>query len=315
MRALATKGYGPLTDLRVVDLPQPEPGRGEVRVRIHAAALNPADYKVAQGRMRFLHAGNFPLVLGYDFSGVVEALGPGVTEFAQGAPVFGFLPYGPFNRRGTFAEAVVARCDQIALKPDGVSHAQAAAAATPGLTALQSLRDLARLRPDMHVLVTGVSGGVGALAVAIARRLGATVTAYGSAEGLQRAAAAGAERLIDRSRADVFNDVSRPLDAVFDAAAVFRRRQWRDVLSRGGVFVTTMPSLNFAADKAASLGGGPRCEVVMVKSKPDDLRLLGEWLAGGLAVAVDSTLALDDVPAGLARLERNDARGRLVVEL
>jgi NADPH:quinone reductase len=265
--------------------------------------------------MKFLHAGNFPLVLGYDFSGVVEALGPGVAGFAIGTAVYGFLPYGPFNRRGTFAQSVVARCDQIAIKPDTVSHAQAAAAATPGLTALQSLRDLASVRPGTHVLVTGVSGGVGALAVAIAHRLGATVTAYGSEDGLQRAAAAGAKRRIDRSCEDVFSAVSRPLDVVFDAAGAFRPREWRHVLGRGSVFVTTMPSLNFAADKIASLAGGARCEIVMVKSRPADLRLLGDWLAGGLAVEIDRRLALDEVSAGLARLERNEAHGRLVVEL
>ena len=108
MHALATDRYGPLDGLRIVERPIPEPGPGQVRVEVHATALNPADYKVAQGRMTFLHARTFPLVLGYDFSGVVDAVGEGVADFERGAEVFGFLAYGPFNRDGAFAEALLA---------------------------------------------------------------------------------------------------------------------------------------------------------------------------------------------------------------
>jgi len=319
MLALATDRYGPLDRLRIIEIATPEPGPGEVRVRIHASALNPADYKVAQGRMKFLHARNFPLVLGYDFSGVVEALGRGVSGLALGDAVFGCLPYGPGNRRGAFAQALVARCDQLAPKPAGVSHSQAAAGATVGLTALQSLRDLARIRrPGLRVLITGVSGGVGSLAVGVARRLGAAVTAVGSGAGLALARQMGAERVIDRTREDAvgaMNAAPGPLDAVFDAAAAYRWRQWRSALGRHGTFVTTMPSMNFAIDKLTSLFGGPRCEVAMVKSRPDDLRTLGEWMASGLIVPVDSTISLADVPGSLDRLQRGQVHGRVVVEI
>jgi NADPH:quinone reductase len=317
MRALATDRYGALDRLRIMEVALPEPGPGEVRVRVHATALNPADYKVAQGRMKFLHARNFPLVLGYDFSGVVEALGPGVGDLELGAAVFGFLPYGPGNRRGAFAEALIARRDQLALKPSGVSHAQAAACATPGLAALQSLRDLARIdRPGQRVLVTGVSGGVGSLAVGVARRLGAAVTAVGSGPGLDLASNMGAERVIDRTREDAVRAAGPGhLDAVFDAAAAHRWRHWRSALGRHGTFVTTMPSAKFAVDKLASLVSGPRCELIMVKSRPDDLRTLGDWMTSGLVATVDSTISLSEVPSGLDRLERGHVLGRIVVEI
>src|SRR5664279_2700500 len=156
IRALATDRYGDLGRLRIVELPLPDPAAGEVRVRVRATALNPADYKVAQGSAKFLHARNFPLVLGYDFSGTVEAIGRDVGQIAVGDDVFGFLPYSFTNRRGAFAEALIARAGELALKPKGISHGQAAAAATPGVTALQSLRDLGRLgQAGMQVLITG----------------------------------------------------------------------------------------------------------------------------------------------------------------
>ncbi len=315
IRALATDRYGELDRLRVTELPLPEPGEGEVRVRVCASALNPADYKVALGTVKFLHARNFPMVLGYDFSGVVDAIGRNVTQIATGAEVFGFLPYSPTNRRGAFAEAVIARADQLALKPRAVSHTQAAAAATPGLTSIQSLRDMGRLREGMEVVVTGVSGGVGSIAVAIAKRLGAKVVAIGSGRGLQFASQMGADRILDRTREDPLAVLKGPFDVVFDAAAASRWRQWRGKLNRRGTFITTLPSLSFVTDKLSSLFSGSRCGIVMVKSKPADLRLLAEWLSAGLTVPVDRTIPLADVPLNLARLARGEVSGRVVVEI
>jgi NADPH:quinone reductase-like Zn-dependent oxidoreductase len=315
MRALATDRYGELERLKVIEMPLPEPGEGEVRVRVRASALNPADYKVALGKVKFLHARNFPMVLGYDFSGTVQAVGRNVSQVGAGAEVFGFVPYSPTNRRGAFAEAVIARADQLAVKPQGVSHAQAAAAATPGATAIQSLRDLGRLREGMKVVVTGVSGGVGSIGVAIAKKLGGKVIAVGSGRGLQLAREMGADEVVDRKQSGAVGGLKGPYDVFFDAAAAYRWSHWRGRLSRGGTFITTLPSLSFVVDKLSSYLSNSRCAVAMVKSKPADLRLLGEWLSGGLTVAVDRTISLAEVPENLARLERSEVLGRVVVEI
>lgn len=315
IRALATDNYGELERLKVIELELPEPGQGEVRVRVRASALNPADYKAVTGKVKFLHARNFPMVLGYDFSGTVEAIGSGVSYIATGAEVFGFLPYSPTNSRGTFAEAVIARADQLAIKPPGVSHVQAAAAATPGITALQSLRDLGQLRVGMEALITGVSGGVGSIAVSIAKRLGASVIAVGSGRGLELAREMGADGTIDRTRGDAITASKGPFDVVFDAAAASRWRLWRGKLKRDGTYITTLPTLSFVVDKLSSLVMGPHCKIVMVKSKPADLRQLGEWLSQGLSVHVDRTISFAEVPQNLARLSQGEVLGRVVVEI
>ena len=292
MRALATDGYGALDRMKVVEMPVPEPGDGEVRVRVVASALNPADFKVAKGTVKFLHARNFPMVLGYDFSGTVDELGRGVDGIATGAEVFGFVPYSPTNRRGTFA-----------------------AAATPGATAIQSLRDLGRLREGMNVVVSGCSGGVGSIGVWIAKKLGGKVIAVGLGRGLELASAMGADRVVDRKKEDVAAVLRGPFDVFFDAAAAYRWSEWRGRLAPGGTFVTTLPSLAFVVDKLSSLVSGTRCAVVMVKSKPADLRLLGEWLTAGLVVPVDRTISLAEVPQHLARLEGGEVLGRVVVSI
>jgi NADPH:quinone reductase-like Zn-dependent oxidoreductase len=316
IQAICLSKYGSLDHLAAGTIELAEPGSGEVRVRVHASALNPADYKVAQGSVKFLHARNFPMVLGYDFSGEIEALGPGTTGFQVKDAVFGFLPYSPFSRRGAFAEVLVARADEIAAKPANVSHVQAAAAATPGLTALQALKDVGRLpSAGGSVLVTGVSGGVGSCAVAIARRLGATVVGTGSGRGLELAKTLGAERVIDRKREDIFLAAQGPFDVVLDAAAAYRWKQWRGKLRKGGAFVTTLPSGAFVVDKVRSLFSATRAGFIGVKSRPADLTQVGQWLASGLTIPIDATIPVRDVAKGLARLSQTEVLGRIAVDV
>jgi len=309
MKAIAAPTYGPLDHLAQIEAPLPTPGRDEVRVRVVASALNPADFKVILGTLKFLHARNRPLIVGYDFSGAIDAIGPDVSAFAVGDEVFGFLPYGPFNNRGAFAESLVAKCNEIATKPSSVSHERAAAAATTGLTAIQSIRDLGRLPASGgKVLVTGVSGGVGSMSLGIAKKLQATVAAVGSGKGLELARRLGAVEVWDRTNCNLPADIHEHYDVVFDPSAAYRWSEWRGNLKPGGAFVTTLPSLKFAADKFASLFARTRVEFVNVKSRPADLQLLATWLEEGLEVPLASTIPVRDVALGLAQLQRSGGR-------
>jgi NADPH:quinone reductase-like Zn-dependent oxidoreductase len=309
MRAMATPGYGPLERLAAIDVPMPTPGRGEVRVRVAVSALNPADYKVLLGTLKVVHARTRPLIVGYDFSGTVDAVGADVTSVSVGDEVFGCLPYSMWNRRGAFAEALIARADEIARKPQSVSHELAAAAVTTGLTAIQSIRDLGRLpERDGQVLVTGASGGVGSISVGIATRLGASVTAVGSGKGLELARRLGAAAVWDRTRHSLPGDVNDKFDVVFDAASAYRWRDWRRNLKPGGTYVTTFPSVAFAIDKVASWFSRTRVRFIQVKSRPADLELLGKWLQEGLEVPLVGSVAVRDVARGLLQLQQSGGR-------
>ena len=309
MRAIAAPTYGPLTQLAQIEVPLPVPANGEVRVRVVASALNPADYKVLLGTIKFLHARNKPLILGYDFSGTIDAVGPSVTGVSVGDDVFGFLPYGPGNRRGAFAEALIARVDELSKKPAGISHELAAASATTGLTAMQGIRDLGRPpNTGSRVLVTGVSGGVGSIAVGVAQKLGASVTAVGSGRGLELAKRLGAAEVVDRTKHALPGDLGGGFDVIFDAAAAYRWKLWRGALRPDGAFVTTLPSLAFAVDKAASVFAETRVHLITVKSRPDDLRLLANWLEEGLEVPLAATIPVRDLAQGLAQLQQSGGR-------
>jgi NADPH:quinone reductase-like Zn-dependent oxidoreductase len=264
--------------------------------------------------MKFLHGRNRPLIVGYDFSGTVDAVGPEVTARSVGDEVFGFLPYGPFNKRGAFAQALIAKCEEIASKPKGISHETAAAAATTGLTAIQSMRDLGQLPASGgQVLVTGASGGVGSISVGVANKLNASVTAVGSGMGLEIARRLGAASVLDRTQADLPGNIHEQFDVVFDAAAAFRWRKWRGTLKTGGAFVTTLPSFAFAVDKAASLFARTRVHFVNVKSRPADLELLAGWLEEGLEVPLATSIPVRDLAKGLAQLQK--AGGRISVRV
>jgi NADPH:quinone reductase-like Zn-dependent oxidoreductase len=309
MKAIAAPDYGPLEALTTIDLPLPSPGRGEVRVRVAASALNPADYKVILGEVKFLHGRQRPLTMGYDFSGTIDEVGADAGGFAIGDDVFGFLPYSLGNQRGAFAEAVVASALAIAKKPGSVSHLIAAASATTGLTAIQALRDLGKLPGEgAKIAVTGVSGGVGSIAIGVAQRLGAEVSAIGSGKGLELAKKLGAREVFDRTERRIPEDVPGPFHVVFDAAAAYRWSQWRHALAPGGAFVSTLPSGALLVDKLRTLLSSTRAHFVNVKSRAADLALLAGWLEAGLEVPLADTIAVRDVANGLVRLRKGGGR-------
>ena len=165
---------------------------------MRAAAVNPADLKVLahRGGGSFLHASRFPLILGFDFSGVVAEVGAAAGPHAIGDEVFGFLPYARSTRGGSFGEYVAVGADTVGPRPRSISHEQAAAAATSAATALQALRK-GKLAAGQTVLINGASGGVGSYAVQIAKILGATVIATCSASKIDHVKALGATRVYD----------------------------------------------------------------------------------------------------------------------
>ncbi len=314
MRAMCLNSYGSIDGWVKTELPAPQPRGGQVRVKVHASAVGPADSRVEQGRQKFLHGRKFPMVLGYDFSGVIDSVGPAEARWKMGDGVFGFLPYGPGNNQGAFSEFIIAQSDRVALKPSSVSHSQAAASATAALTALQSFRDQGKLRSaNANVLITGVSGAVGSTAILVAKQLGARVTALGSKKGLELAQRFGADAVIDRSVANVVEKAMGPFDVVFDAAAAYRWSQWKVKLKHGGAFVTTLPSVGFVADKLMSLFSSTSVGLAQVKSKTEDLELLAKWLGEGVEVAIDSTYPVRDVAKAFNRYQQGDSLGRIVI--
>jgi NADPH:quinone reductase-like Zn-dependent oxidoreductase len=294
MKAVSQDELGGPEALKVVELPIPEPGVSQILIRVHAAGVNPID-----GAQRETGAlvGQPPFVLGWDVSGTVEAVGPGVTLYQPGDEVFGLLPFP--QGHGAYAEYVVGPTRAFVRKPDHLDHVQAAAIPMVGLTAWQALVDTAGVGEGSRVLIDGASGGIGHLAVQIAKARGAYVTALASAANLDFVRSLGADDAIDYKATD-FTKVVHDQDVVLDVVGGDYPARALEVLSPGGILVSTQPmTLPPLAEAAAERG--VRLAGVIVEADEVGMSALADLAASGkLAPTVAATFPLEEARAASA---------------
>ncbi len=209
MKAAYLEQQGGPEVLKYGDLPDPMPAAGDIVVDIHAASVNGADWKVRAGGYGAL---KFPYVLGRDFSGIVSAVGEGITDFKIGDAVFAVLPPG---QEGTYAEKVAVKAAVVAKKPAGLSHIDAAALALIGLTACNSVEDTLKLKRGETILIQGGAGGVASFAIQLAKHIGARVITTTSKANLDYVRGLGADEVIDYATTD-FTTIGQVCDAVFE---------------------------------------------------------------------------------------------------
>src|SRR2546427_1703590 len=234
MKAVVFEKHGGPEVLRLAEVPDPTAGPGEVVVDIHAASVNAADYKVRLGGGAYSGSGvKLPHILGRDFSGVVSALGPGVTDLRAGDPVFGVCDQGI---EGAYAEKIAIKAAIIAKKPDRLGHAEAAALALTSLTALWALEDTAQLKAGETILIQGGAGGVAGFAIQFAKHSGATVITTASARNHDYVRSLGVDRVIDYNVEDFTKTVTN-CDVVFDTVGGEVQIRSYAVLKPGGRLV------------------------------------------------------------------------------
>jgi|SRR5689334_2013094 len=226
MKAAFIEQFGGPEALKYGDLPDPVAAAGEVVVDVHAASVNGADWKVRAGEYK---QSKFPLVLGRDFSGVVNAVGPG-ADLKVGDAVFGVLDAG---QEGAYAEKLAVKAAIIARKPDALSHVNAAALALAGLTALVSVEDTLKLNRGETILIQGGAGGVASFAIQLAKRIGARVITTTSAKNVDYVRSLGADEVIDYNAQD-FTTVVKDCDTVFDTVGGDVTQKSFAVLKPGG---------------------------------------------------------------------------------
>jgi NADPH:quinone reductase-like Zn-dependent oxidoreductase len=320
MRVAAYERYGPPEVAAVAERPDPVPGAGEVRVRVHAASVGAADGAGRSGtpwfaRLAFGLRAPRQQVLGSDFAGIVDAVGPGVTRLAAGDRVFGATGAAA----GAHAElVVVAESGAIAPLPDEVPMADAAALCDGGLTALPFLRDGAGIRPGMRVLVNGASGSVGAAAVQLAKHFGAEVTATCGPAHVELVRGLGADRVIDRTRED-FATGHDEFDVVFDAVGKSTFRRSRRVLAHGGTYLTTVPSFAILLQQLTSRFGSRRAVIMFTGLRKDadkapDLEVLAALAAaGGIRPPIERVLPLEGIAEGYRLVDSGHKAGSVIV--
>jgi len=294
MKAVSQDELGGPEVLKLITLPTPQPGISEILIRVRAAGVNPID---GAQRQTGAFVGRPPFVLGWDVSGTVEAVGPGVTLYEPGDEVFGMLPFP--QGHGAYAEYAVGPTRVFVRKPDRLDHVHAAAVPMVGLTAWQALVDTAGIGQGSRVLINGASGGIGHLAVQIAKARGAYVTALASAANLDFVRSLGADEVIDYEATD-FTKTVRDQDAVLDVVGGDYPARALDVVKPGGIVVSTQPpSVAAIADAAAERG--VRVAAVIVEADDVGMSGLAELAAAGkLVPAIAATFPLEEARAASA---------------
>lgn len=307
MRAVVYERFGGPEVLEVRELAAPGPRPGFARVRVQAAALNPKDLLLRLGKLRWLGA-KPPHVPGYDFAGVLLDDADGL---AAGAEVFGMIQS---HRAGACAEIALVPVNELALKPARLSMEEAAALPLAGLTALQALRDELGLRAGQRLLINGASGGVGTLAVQLAKAMGATVLAACSAANAQLVRSLGADQVLDYRAEPPW--AQRGLDAVFDVYGTLPWPKAKRCLVPSGRYCTTIPAPGAVVRGLLRRAGLHRAALVVVKSNRADLdELKARVESGALKPVIDSVHPLDEPARAHERLATRRARGKVVISL
>ncbi|MBV9656051.1 MAG: NADP-dependent oxidoreductase [Acetobacteraceae bacterium] len=236
MRAVRFHDYGGPEVLVLEDVPKPEPGAGQVLIRIRAASVNPIDWKLRAGLLNAMFPVQFPAIAGQDLAGTVDAVGEGVTDLKQGDAVFAMTAS---TQRGAYAEYVALDRAAVAVKPASLDFVAAAAVPMGALTAWQGVVEAGGLKAGDQVFVHAAAGNVGGMAVQIAHALGAHVTAGAAGDSRSLVSGYGADRFVDYG-SERFEDTVQDMDIVFDTlAGDMQARSWA-MLKRGGILVSTL---------------------------------------------------------------------------
>ena len=312
MKAILIDKYGDSSVLRYGETDRPKPGRGQVLVKIHFAAINPVDWKTRSGYNRILLGGFFPKILGHDLSGEVVEVGSGVKHFKVGDHVFGMLGLG----LGAYAEYVAASESVLAVKPGNTSFEEAAAIPLATLTSLQALRDRANIKAGMKVAINGASGGVGLYAVQLAKYFKTEVTATCSPRNFELVKAQGADQVIDYKTTDL-GDKKNYFDIIYDCVGTRSFNEDKDSLTANGIFVSTKTKpLSFISAQINNTFSIKKDKQVLAIPNHKDMVFIKELLENGdLKSVLDSNYLLSEMAEAHEYSESGRAHGKITIKI
>ena len=333
MRAFTLLRYGGPENSVLTDMPRPSPATGQLLVRVHAAGLNPVDFKTRQGAMKIIRRYPLPIVMGNELAGVVEAVGRGVSDFALGDRVFARVDK---ETMGAFAEYALVHESDAARMPLSLDFRSAAAVPLAALTALQALRDELHLSPGQRVFIPGGAGGVGTFAIQLAKHLGGWVATTASPRGEALVRRLGADQVVDYTR-ERFEDRLAGYDGAFDLLGGDTLARLWPVIKPGGrvVSIAGMPEpvtarkdlgrgwglaalfwlASFSIRRSAARQGVSYRYLFMHPSGKDLALLAGLIEAKQLEVVVDKVFPFEQAREAMAYLETGRAKGKVVLEM
>ncbi|MGI8279586.1 NADP-dependent oxidoreductase [Bacillus mycoides] len=331
MRAMVIDKYGKVP-MRMTEMPTPEINQYEVLAEIHAASINPIDFKIRDGKVRLLLKYKMPLILGNDFSGVIVKVGTKVTQFKVGDEIYA-RPRK--DKIGTFAEYIAIHEDDIALKPKNLTFEEAASIPLVGLTSYQALHDIMQLQKGQKILIHAGSGGVGTFAIQLAKIMGATVATTASEAGENLVKSLGADEIINYKN-EKFEDILKNYDAVFDTLGGTTLEKSFDIIKSEGniVSISGMPNARFgkefgsgffktllfslASKKLTALEKKHNAQYSFLFMKPsgDQLRIIAKYIESGqIKPIIDRIFPFEDTQKAMEYSESGRAKGKIIVKI
>ncbi|MCK7534308.1 MAG: NADP-dependent oxidoreductase [Marinilabiliales bacterium] len=311
MKAAVIKKFGTSDVFEIADMPIPKPNDNQILVRVYASGINPIDWKQRKGNHRFILGAPFPIVLGYDVCAEVVETGSEITKLNVGDVVFGVLDnkYG-----GALAEYALGTEKCFTLAPRSIRFEHAAAFPMASLTSLQALRDKAKLQPGSVVLINGASGGVGHIAVQIAKIMEAKVIAVSSNRNQSFVESLQPYLFIDYDKQDILK-LDFKVDVFFDVSGIYSFRKCKHLLNSGGVYINTLPRPKILFHKVLQLfTKGKKVKTLLMKHNADDLRQISQWIKEGrLKVEIDEIFNLNNISAAHNYAEAGHSKGKNVV--
>ncbi|MBX0353892.1 NADP-dependent oxidoreductase [Bacillus toyonensis] len=331
MKAMIIDRYGKVP-MRMAEVPTPEINEYEVLAEIHAASINPIDFKIRDGKVKMLLKYEMPLILGNDFAGVITKVGSKVTRFKVGDEIYA-RPRK--NKIGTFAEYIAIHEDDIALKPKNLSFEEAASIPLVGLTSYQALHDIMQLQKGQKILIHAGSGGVGTFAIQLAKIMGAIVTTTASEAGANLVTSLGADEIINY-KTEKFEDILKNYDAVFDTIGGATLEKSFNIIKRGGniVSVSGMPNAHFGKEfgsgffktllfslasknlTALEKKHNAQYSFLFMKPSGDQLRTIANYIeAGQIKPVIDRVFPFEDAQKAMEYSESGRAKGKIIVKM
>lgn len=331
MRAMVIDRYGKVP-MHLAEMPTPEIGEYEVLAEIHAASINPIDFKIRDGKVKLLVKYKMPLILGNDFSGVVAKVGAKVTRFKAGDEIYA-RPRK--SKIGTFAEYIAIHEDDIALKPKNLNFEEAASIPLVGLTSYQALTDILQLKKGQKILIQAGAGGVGTFTIQLAKLMGATVATTASEAGANLVKSLGADEIINY-KTEKFEEILKNYDAVFDTLGGEILEKSFGIIKDGGklVSVSGLPNARFgkeygsgffktllfsaASHKLTVLEKEHNVQYTFLFMKPsgEQLRIIADFIeTGKIKPIIDRVFPFEDAQKAMEYAESGRAKGKIILKI
>lgn len=310
MKAAQYNKYGGPEVIEIKEVAKPTPGKGQVLVEVYATSINPIDWKIREGYLKNFAPLNFPVTIGGNFSGVVVEVGKGVSEFEVGDEVYGqalILNGGS----GSIAELTASNVDNTARRPKKINHIEASSLPLAGVSALQAVVEHINLQKGQKILIQGGAGGIGTIAIQIAKSIGAYVSTTVSSKDVEFVKSLGADEAIDYKK-EKFEEKLKDFDAVFDASGGDFAEESLKVLRKGGIYVTMTGQPNEALAKKY------RARVVRQSTNvsAESLDLLREMVEkGDVKPQVDRIFPIEQTREAFEYQETGHPRGKVVIKV